>query len=78
MRILDSSPAKLDIDKLGFNDIQKKEYLDALHRSQGLILVTGPTGSGKTVSCIPASDFSMMTRPISPPPRTLLKSTFME
>ena len=50
MRILDSSPAKLDIDKLGFNDIQKKEYLDALHRSQGLILVTGPTGSGKTVS----------------------------
>ena len=50
MRILYSSPAKLDIDKLGFNDIQKKEYLDALHRSQGLILVTGPTGSGKTVS----------------------------
>lgn len=50
MRILDSSPAKLDIDKLGFNDVQKKEYLDALHRSQGLILVTGPTGSGKTVS----------------------------
>ena len=50
MRILDSSPAKLDIDKLGINDVQKKEYLDALHRSQGLILVTGPTGSGKTVS----------------------------
>lgn len=50
MRILDSSAAKLNIDMLGFDDEQKKKYLDALDRPQGLILVTGPTGSGKTVS----------------------------
>lgn len=50
LRILDSSAAKLNIDQLGYNDVQKKQYLDALARPQGLILVTGPTGSGKTVS----------------------------
>ncbi len=50
MRILDSSAAKLDIDKLGFEPDQKARYLEALSRPQGLILVTGPTGSGKTVS----------------------------
>ncbi len=50
MRILDSSAANLDIDKLGFEDEQKKKYLDALAQPQGMILVTGPTGSGKTVS----------------------------
>ncbi len=50
LRILDSSAAKLNIDQLGFNDVQKKQYLDALGKPQGLILVTGPTGSGKTVS----------------------------
>ena len=50
MRILDSSAAKLDIEKLGFEDEQKQKYLEALAKPQGLILVTGPTGSGKTVS----------------------------
>ena len=50
MRILDSSAAKLNIDMLGFEDEQKKKYLGALEKPQGLILVTGPTGSGKTVS----------------------------
>ncbi len=50
LRILDSSAAKLNIDQLGYNDVQKKQYLDALSKPQGLILVTGPTGSGKTVS----------------------------
>lgn len=50
MRILDSSAAKLNIDKLGFEDEQKAKYLEALSKPQGLILVTGPTGSGKTVS----------------------------
>ena len=50
MRILDSSAAKLDIEKLGFEDEQKEKYLEALAKPQGLILVTGPTGSGKTVS----------------------------
>ncbi|KGK01151.1 hypothetical protein ND16A_3013 [Thalassotalea sp. ND16A] len=50
MRILDSSSAKLGIDILGYEDEQKSLYLDALSKPQGMILVTGPTGSGKTVS----------------------------
>lgn len=50
LRILDPSSAKLGIDALGYEDLQKKLYLDALAQSQGMILVTGPTGSGKTVS----------------------------
>lgn len=50
LRILDPSSAKLGIDALGYEDIQKKMYLDALEQPQGMILVTGPTGSGKTVS----------------------------
>ena len=50
LRILDPSSAKLGIDALGYEDAQKKLYLDALAQSQGMILVTGPTGSGKTVS----------------------------
>jgi type IV pilus assembly protein PilB len=50
LRILDPSSAKLGIDALGYEDNQKKLYLDALAQSQGMILVTGPTGSGKTVS----------------------------
>ncbi len=50
MRILDSSAASLNIDILGFTDYQKALYLNSLQRPQGMILVTGPTGSGKTVS----------------------------
>ena len=50
LRILDSSAAKLGIDALGYEEDQKKMYLDALAQPQGMILVTGPTGSGKTVS----------------------------
>lgn len=50
LRILDPGAAKLGIDALGYEDKQKKLYLDALAQSQGMILVTGPTGSGKTVS----------------------------
>lgn len=50
LRLLDSAITKLDIHQLGFNEEQKSAYLKALHLSQGLILVTGPTGSGKTVS----------------------------
>ncbi|TVZ39988.1 type IV pilus assembly protein PilB [Alteromonadaceae bacterium 2753L.S.0a.02] len=50
LRILDPSSAKLGIDALGYEDTQKKMYLDALAQPQGMILVTGPTGSGKTVS----------------------------
>ncbi|MBM34948.1 MULTISPECIES: type IV-A pilus assembly ATPase PilB [unclassified Arsukibacterium] len=50
MRILDSDSAMLGIDVLGYEDVQKQRYLAALAQPQGMILVTGPTGSGKTVS----------------------------
>ncbi len=50
IRILDSDLAKLNIDQLGYEDFQKKLFLKSLHRPYGMFLVTGPTGSGKTVS----------------------------
>ena len=50
LRILDPSSAQLGIDALGYEEDQKKIYMDALAQPQGMILVTGPTGSGKTVS----------------------------
>ncbi len=50
MRILDSDSAMLGIDILGYEAEQKQLYLNALGQPQGMILVTGPTGSGKTVS----------------------------
>lgn len=50
LRILDPSSAKLGIDALGYEPFQKQLYLDALSKPYGMILVTGPTGSGKTVS----------------------------
>jgi type IV pilus assembly protein PilB len=50
LRILDGSAAKLGIDKLGYEDDQKKLFLDAIDKPYGMVLVTGPTGSGKTVS----------------------------
>ncbi len=50
LRILDSESAKMGIDALGYETDQKEMYLAALAKPQGMILVTGPTGSGKTVS----------------------------
>jgi type IV pilus assembly protein PilB len=50
MRILDPSSAMLGIDALGYEALQKEQYVEALKRPHGMILVTGPTGSGKTVS----------------------------
>ncbi len=50
MRILDPSSAMLGIDALGYEPEQKKSLMDAIQRPYGMILVTGPTGSGKTVS----------------------------
>ena len=50
MRILDSDTAALGIDVLGFDDKQKTDLLTALDKPDGMILVTGPTGSGKTVT----------------------------
>ena len=50
MRILDPSSARMGIDALGYEEAQKELYMNALRQPQGMILVTGPTGSGKTVS----------------------------
>ena len=50
LRILDPSSAKLGIDALGYEEQQKQLYLKHLAKPYGMILVTGPTGSGKTVS----------------------------
>jgi type IV pilus assembly protein PilB len=49
-RILDPSSAMLGIDALGYEPLQREMYLKYLAKPQGMILVTGPTGSGKTVS----------------------------
>ena len=50
LRILDPGSARMGVDALGYDPEQKELYLEALNRPQGMILVTGPTGSGKTVS----------------------------
>ena len=50
IRILDPSSAKLGIEALGYEKIEKDRLLHAIRRPYGMILVTGPTGSGKTVS----------------------------
>jgi len=50
IRILDPSSAKLGIDALGYEPIEKERLLNAVQRPYGMVLVTGPTGSGKTVS----------------------------
>lgn len=50
MRLLDSSASTVGIEKLGFDEKQRHEFETALAKPQGMILVTGPTGSGKTVT----------------------------
>jgi type IV pilus assembly protein PilB len=50
LRILDPSSAKMGVDALGFEPGQRELYLETLARPQGMVLVTGPTGSGKTVT----------------------------
>lgn len=50
LRILDAGSARLGVDKLGFEPEQKELYMEAIHRPYGMVLVTGPTGSGKTVT----------------------------
>jgi type IV pilus assembly protein PilB len=50
LRILDGSAAKLGIEKLGYEENQQKLFVDAIDKPYGMVLVTGPTGSGKTVS----------------------------
>src|SRR5690606_35897654 len=48
LRILDASAARLGVDKLGYEEDQKELFLDAISKPYGMVLVTGPTGSGKT------------------------------
>jgi type IV pilus assembly protein PilB len=50
IRILDPSSAKLGIDALGYEPVEKERLMEAISRPYGMVLVTGPTGSGKTVS----------------------------
>src|SRR5690606_11149595 len=50
LRVLDGSAAKLGIDKLGYEEDQKDLFMEAIKKPYGMVLVTGPTGSGKTVS----------------------------
>lgn len=50
MRLLDKSNLQLDMTKLGFEEKALKDFKDAIHRPYGMVLVTGPTGSGKTTT----------------------------
>jgi type IV pilus assembly protein PilB len=50
LRVLDASAAKLGIEKLGYEEDQKRLFLESIAKPYGMVLVTGPTGSGKTVS----------------------------
>lgn len=50
LRILDPTSAQMGIEALGYEEDQEEAYVSTLHQHQGMILVTGPTGSGKTVS----------------------------
>lgn len=61
IRLLDASGAELGLENLGFETFQKEHYLHAIKRPYGMILVTGPTGSGKTVTLYTALD--MLNKP---------------
>jgi len=50
LRILDGSAAQIGVDALGFEEEQKNLFIEAINKPYGMVLVTGPTGSGKTVS----------------------------
>lgn len=66
MRILDKSSLQLDMMKLGFSEAQLKDFKNAIHKPYGMILVTGPTGSGKTTTLYSAlSDLNKLTVNIS-------------
>lgn len=57
LRILESQSDVLNINQLGMNENQKMLFLNAINKSQGLILVTGPTGSGKSITLYSALDY---------------------
>lgn len=50
LRILDPTSAQIGIEKLGFEEVQRAQFMSAINKPYGMVLVTGPTGSGKTVS----------------------------
>ena len=50
LRILDPTSAQIGIEKLGFEPVQQERFINAINKPYGMVLVTGPTGSGKTVS----------------------------
>jgi type IV pilus assembly protein PilB len=50
LRLIDPVSTNIDIEQLGYDSNQKDAFLEAIHRLQGMVVVTGPTGSGKTVS----------------------------
>ena len=62
LRILDPTSAQVGIESLGYEEDQKAAYLEVLHQPQGMILVTGPTGSGKTVFPLYRSKYSQHPR----------------
>jgi type IV pilus assembly protein PilB len=66
LRLLDKSSLQLDMTKLGFEAEALKEFMDSIHRPYGMILVTGPTGSGKTTTLYSAlADLNKTTDNIS-------------
>ncbi|MFH1146698.1 MAG: type IV-A pilus assembly ATPase PilB [Pseudomonadota bacterium] len=66
MRLLDKSNLQLDMTKLGFEEKQLEDFMDAIHRPYGMVLVTGPTGSGKTTTLYSAlSELNKVTENIS-------------
>jgi len=66
LRLLDKSNLQLDMTKLGFEKKQLDEFLEAIHRPYGMVLVTGPTGSGKTTTLYSAlADLNKTTENIS-------------
>ena len=66
LRLLDKSTLQLDMSKLGFEQDQLKDFTEAIHRPHGMVLVTGPTGSGKTTTLYSAlSDLNKTSDNIS-------------
>jgi len=66
MRLLDKSNLQLDMTKLGFEEKALKDFMHAIHKPWGMVLVTGPTGSGKTTTLYSAlSDLNQITENIS-------------
>jgi type IV pilus assembly protein PilB len=66
LRLLDKSNLQLDMTKLGFEQKQLDDFLEAIHRPYGMVLVTGPTGSGKTTTLYSAlAELNKVTENIS-------------